>query len=107
VIDQTLFEFFERLTQGSGRAIPALTAAAAFKLLRDKHQIFSGSQLVNVCQRFGLTLSPIRPRIDEAIGLIMPGRPVLLELEGADGPALVAIHHGDGMTVSLNILSRS
>ena len=107
VIVQTHFEFLERLTQGAGQAIPALTADAALNLLRDKHLIVSGSQLIKLCQRFGLTLSPIRPRIDEAIGLIMPEQPVLLELEGEDGPALVAIHYSDGMTVRLDILSSS
>ncbi len=107
VSEQTYFEFFERLAQGAGRAVPAPTANAALNLLRHEREFVSGPRLLKVCQQFGLTLSPIRPRIDEAIGLIMPGRPVLLELEGADGPALVAIHSGDGLTVRMDTLSKS
>jgi hypothetical protein len=88
-------------------AIPAPTANAALNLLRHEHKFVSGPRLLNVCQQFGLTLSPIRPRIDEALGLIMPGQPVLLDLEGAEGPALVAIHNGDRMTVRVDFLSES
>ncbi|MDJ0820033.1 MAG: ATP-binding cassette domain-containing protein [Desulfobacterales bacterium] len=104
---QNHFDFFERLAQGTGRTVPAPTADAVQPILGGENKVASGSQLVHVCQRFGLTLSPIRPRIDEAIGLVMPQRPVLLELEGSDGPALAAIHDGDAMHVRIDLLSHS
>jgi putative ABC transport system ATP-binding protein len=102
---QTHLDFFERLAQGTGRTNTPPAAKVTRPILQCENKVASGSQLIHICQQFGLTLSPIRPRIDEAIGLVMPQTPVLLELENADGPALAAIHNGDAMTVRIDVLS--
>ncbi|MEM7200291.1 MAG: ATP-binding cassette domain-containing protein [Planctomycetota bacterium] len=62
--------------------------------------------LGEACYRLGLQLSPARARLNEAVELAGPRRPVLLVIQRGEQPELIAVHCGDGPTVRIATLGR-
>ena len=94
--------FFHDLAAAAGRSVPLRTVDAVVRpMLGALDPAVSdiarlSSDLSELAHRLGLTLTSVRPQLEEAISLADGDRPVLLVVKRGEGLGLIAVHRHDG-----------
>ena len=103
--------FFQSLAKAAGRSIPAQTVGGVVRPIETCLESTDAKDgqivhdIVELTRRLGLTVTQVRSRIDEAVALAVPFRPVLVGVRGREGGiVLLGVHFDDGSWVRVEML---